>query len=59
MVYGQNGSGKKWHGQNGTDQMVRITYFDKVINQPSSHLQYEFLFSFPLRAYHLFVTFGY
>jgi len=50
----------KWYG------ILNIT--DKVTNQSSSHLQYDFFYqsrfhvdaiSFPLSAYNLFLTFGY
>ena len=53
----------KWYGQNGTDKILRIM---SSINP--ALLQYDFFhqsrfhfdaISFPLYAYHLFVTFGY
>jgi len=64
---------KMVYGQNGMDKMARTEWYgetitNKVINQSSSHLKYDFFhqsrfhfdaISFPLCAYHLFVTFCY
>ena len=66
MVYGQNGI-----GQNSMDKMVRIKRYDKILLIKSSinlapidnvlfhQSRFHFdVFSFPLCAFHLFVTFG-
>ena len=66
--YGQNGIltkwyWTKWYGQNGTDEILRVKLsinlapIENVIF-PQSRFHFD-AFSFPLCAYHLFVTFGY
>ena len=53
----------KWYGKNGTNKISRIKSsinlapIDNMIFH-QSRFQFD-AFSFPLRAYHLFVTFGY